>query len=216
MGKTAVVVGSTGVVGREVVTQLAAQVAIDQVVSLTRRPVSYENPKIHNQVVNFDQLEQERQWFKGDLLFSALGTTLKQAGSIKAQRKVDLEYQFQAAQLAADQGVEHYLLVSSSGANANANAKSEYFKMKGELEQKVRDLPFKRITFVQPSLLLGERPDTRLGEKAAAFILPLLCHLPGLTKYRPITGTQVAKAMIEFSQRSGQPVETYQLDQLFV
>lgn len=214
MGKTAIVLGATGVVGRELVRQLAIQPDIDKVVSLTRRPVSYSNAKVDNQVVNFDNLQGSSQWFKGDLLFSALGTTLKQAGSIDAQRKVDVDYQYHAAEIAAHQGVSHYLLVSSSG--ANAQSRSAYLKMKGELEQRVQQLPFNRISIVQPSLLLGERTDFRLGERLAATILPLMCRLPPLAKYRPITGAQVAKAMIALSQQPGHPIETVSLDQLFL
>lgn len=214
MGKTAIVLGATGVVGRELVRQLAIQPDIDKVVSLTRRPISYSNAKIDNQVVDFDNLKSSSQWFKGDLLFSALGTTLKQAGSIDAQRKVDVDYQYHAAEIAALQGVSHYLLVSSSG--ANTQSRSAYLKMKGELEQRVQQLPFNRISIVQPSLLLGERTDFRLGERLAATILPLMCRLPPLVKYRPITGAQVAKAMIALSQQPGHPIETISLDQLFL
>ncbi|TKB56714.1 NAD(P)H-binding protein [Ferrimonas aestuarii] len=214
MGKTAIVLGATGVVGRELVRQLAIQTDIDKIVSLTRRPVSYSNAKVDNQVVDFDNLKSSSQWFKGDLLFSALGTTLKQAGSIDAQRKVDVDYQYHAAEIAAQQGVSHYLLVSSSG--ANAQSRSAYLKMKGELEQRVQQLPFNRISIVQPSLLLGERTDFRLGERLAATILPLMCRLPPLAKYRPITGAQVAKAMIALSQQPGHPIETISLDQLFL
>ena len=103
--KIAIVIGATGVVGRELVTQLAAHDTFDKVISITRREINYDNSKIDNEVVNFERLELSKHLFKGDILFSSLGTTLKQAGSIEAQRKIDLEYQFLAAKLAADQGV---------------------------------------------------------------------------------------------------------------
>ena len=119
-----------------------------------------------------------------------------------------------AAKLAADQGVTQYSLVSSSA--ANADSKSAYLKMKGELEQRIRTLSFKRITFVRPSLLLGKRSDFRLAEIIGACFLPIICHLPGLSKYRPITGRQVAKAMIEFSLRDGSSFEIFSLDDLFI
>ncbi len=77
-------------------------------------------------------------------MFSCLGTTHKQAGSIEAQRKVDLDYQYEAAQLAAGQGVRHYLLVSSFRADADSD--NAYLKMKGELEKRVQNLPFERIS----------------------------------------------------------------------
>lgn len=212
--KIAIVIGATGVVGREIVSQLASLDNIEQVLSLTRREVPYENQKIQNHIVDFERLEEFSNLFKGDFLFSALGTTLKQAGSIESQRRVDLDYQYRAAKIASEQGVSHYLLVSSSG--ANSQSRSAYLQMKGELEERVQKLSFKRITIVRPSLLLGERDDFRLGEIIGSKILPALCHLPGLKKYRPITGGEVASAMISCSQSSGQEFEVKSLDELFV
>jgi len=212
MKKIAIVIGATGVVGRELVDQLAVHNAFEKVVTLTRRAVNYDHPKIFNQVIDFDQLDREEKYFRGDYLFSALGTTRNQAGSIEAQKKVDVGYQFKAAQLAVNNGVSHYLLVSSSGAHADSN--SPYLKMKAELEEKIKTLPFKRTIIVRPSLLLGEREDFRLVEKVGGFILPIICRLPGLTKYRPISGKQVAGAMIKISQNSGQGVDIYSLDEL--
>ena len=143
-----------------------------------------------------------------------MGTTRKQAGSIAAQRKVDLDYQYRAAQLAAERGVGHYLLVSSSG--ANPKSANPYLQMKGELEEKVQQLPFERISIFQPSLLLGKRPEVRLGEKLGALLLPVLCTLPGLRRYRPIRGEEVAAKMVRVSRQPGASREWFKLDELFV
>ncbi|SDI64193.1 Uncharacterized conserved protein YbjT, contains NAD(P)-binding and DUF2867 domains [Ferrimonas sediminum] len=213
MTQTAIVIGATGVVGRALVEQLAATPAVDRIVTLTRRPVPHDSHKVVNQVVEFDHLDRYRQWFQGQWLFSCLGTTLKQAGSLDGQRRVDLDYQYQAAQLAAANGVDHYLLVSSSGADADSG--NAYLKMKGQLEQRIRALPFNRISVFQPSLLLGERHDFRPAERLGALLMPLLCLLPGLRRYRPIPGTQVAAKMVAVSQQPGHPLQTYRLDQLF-
>ncbi|RLB69716.1 MAG: short chain dehydrogenase, partial [Deltaproteobacteria bacterium] len=163
MDNTAIVIGATGLVGRALVDQLADADHIDKIITLTRRPAGHSCPEVHNQIVDFDHLEDYASSFRGDLLFSCLGTTRKQAGSSAARRRVDLDYQYKAAQLAADHGVGHYLLVSSSGANADSN--NAYLQMKGELEQKVQALPFNRISIFQPSLLIGKRANTRMGEK---------------------------------------------------
>ena len=96
MGQTAIVIGATGLVGQSLVDQLAAAEHIEKVVTLTRRPVRHASEKVHNQVVRFDHLE-DHVTFAGDLLFSCLGTTRKQAGSIAAQRIIDVEYQYMAA-----------------------------------------------------------------------------------------------------------------------
>jgi uncharacterized protein YbjT (DUF2867 family) len=214
MGNTAIVIGATGLVGRALVDRLAEADHIGEVITLTRRPVEHACPKLRNQVVRFDLLEEHASSFRGDLLFSCLGTTRRQAGSIAAQRKVDVDYQYKAAQLAAENGVRHYLLVSSSG--ADANSKNAYLRMKGELEQRVRALPFERITIFQPSLLLGRRTDVRMAEKVGGWILPVLRIIPGLRRYRPIRAEQVAARMVQVSKTSGEPLEWFRLDEIFV
>ena len=214
MSKTAIVIGATGLVGRALVDQLDEADYIGKIITLTRRSSPHPSPKVFNQVVDFDHLEDHASFFSADYLFSCLGTTLKQAGSVDAQRKVDLEYQFKAAQLAADNGVEHYLLVSSSGANDQSN--NAYLKMKGELEQRVKALPFKRISIFQPSLLLGQRADFRLAEKIGSWLMPVLCVVPGLRRFRPITGEQVAEKMVLVSQQPGRSMELFCLDDIFI
>lgn len=88
--------------------------------------------------------------------------------------------------------------------------------MKGELEQKIRSLPFERISIFQPSLLLGQRTDFRLGEKLASWVLPLLCIIPWLKRFRPITGEQVAAKMVQVSRQTGQALERFRLDEIFI
>ncbi|MBY6212196.1 NAD(P)H-binding protein [Microbulbifer agarilyticus] len=213
MTKTAIVLGATGLVGRALVERLVNSSNFTQVITLTRKSAPHQSPKVENHVVNFDHLENYQPLLAGDCLFSCLGTTKKQAGSIPAQRRVDLDYQLLAAQLAAKNAVSHYLLVSSSG--ADAKSLSPYLKMKGELEQQVLQLPFKRISILQPSLLLGTRDHARAGEQFAALLLPTLCKLPGLRKYRPITGDQVAQKLLALSLAPGPARQTLVLDQIF-
>lgn len=214
MGKIAIVIGATGLVGRALVDQLADAEHIDKIITLTRSSARHSSSKVFNQVVDFDHLEDYASSFSADFLFSCLGTTLKQAGSIAVQRKVDLDYQFKAAQLAANNDVDHYLLVSSSAANDQSN--NPYLKMKGELEQRIKSLPFKRISIFQPSLLLGQRADFRLGEKIGSWVMPALCVLPWLRRFRPITGEQVAAKMVLASQQSRRSIELFRLDEMFI
>ncbi|REG86597.1 NAD-dependent epimerase/dehydratase family protein [Marinomonas pollencensis] len=214
MGKTAVVIGATGLVGRALVDQLVGMASIDRVVTLTRCPAPHSAAKVDNHQVDFDHLEASENLFKADFLFSCLGSTLKQAGSLQAQRKVDLDYQLCAAKLALKQGVCHYLLVSSSG--ANAKSKSAYLAMKGELESKVKALPFSCISIFRPSLLLGEREEFRLAETLATYCLPILARVPGLKRYRPIRGSEVAQKMAQVSQLDNTGVIEYSLEAVFV
>lgn len=215
MAKKAIVIGATGLVGRAIVDQLVSSEHVSEIITLTRRPSPHVSTKVCNQVVDFDHLNNYITLFvDADFLFSCLGTTVKQAGSIVEQGRVDLDYQFEAAQLAVNNGVNHYLLVSSAGANDQSN--NPYLKMKGILEQRIKQLPFKRISIFQPSLLLGQRTEFRLGEKMASGLMPLLCLIPLLRRFRPITGGQVAARMVLSSQELGPSIEILCLDEIFI
>lgn len=211
--KTAVVIGATGLVGKALVAKLANSPHYSKIVTITRRKVDYDNEHIENNVVDFNQLAEHSELFYGDVMFSCLGTTLKQAGSIAAQRVIDYDYQVAAATLACSNGVPHYILVSSSG--ANSTSRSSYLKMKGELDNAVKAMPFQRISIVKPSLLLGARDHTRFGENLASVILPTLCRLPGLERYRPIKGEQVAERLLQLSIAQGAGIEELMLDEVF-
>jgi len=214
MDKIAIVIGATGLIGKALVDHLANASHICKIITLTRRTTKHSSSKVFNQVVDFEHLENYAELFNADFLFSCLGTTLKQAGSLSAQRKVDIDYQFNAAQIAATNGVDHYLLVSSSGANEQSN--SQYLKMKGILEQRIKSLSFKRISIFQPSLLLGQRADFRLSEKIGSWVMPVVCVIPGVRRFRPITGEQVAAKMVLVSQQFGRSVEWFRLDEIFI
>lgn len=211
--KKAIVIGATGLVGNAVVELLLASEHFDKVITLTRRKMSHSSDKFENHTVDFDQLDKHAALFKADLLISCLGTTLKQAGSLSAQRTVDLDYQFMVAQLAANHGINHYLLVSSSG--ANSTSKNAYLQMKGELEEKVSTLNFARISILQPSLLLGQRTQFRFGETVGAWLLPTLCLIPGLQKYRPIRAQKVAQKLYSLTLFEASGLEYFRLDQIF-
>ena len=213
MDNVALVVGATGLVGRALTDKLGRAGHIKAVVTLTRRPAPHVSSTVSNHIVDFDRLEDDAALFQAELLFSCLGTTRRQAGSITAQRKVDLDYQYRAARLAAEHGVRHYLLVSSSG--ANAESRNPYLQMKGELERKVQKLPFERISIFQPSLLLGQRQEFRLAEKLGSLLLPMFCAIPGLRRYRPIRGEEVAAKMVQVSRQPGPPREWFRLDEIF-
>jgi len=214
--KTAIVIGSTGLVCSKLISLLTKESRFDKIVAVTRRPVEYQAEKVLNEVVDFNALDDFIDVFKGDVLFSCLGTTAKQAGSYDNQRLVDFDYQFQIAKLAAKNGVNHYILISSSG--ANSVSKSPYLKMKGELEEAVSLLPFDRLSILQPSLLLGERESFRLGETLGSWILPTLCKLPFFMKYRPISADDVAKKLLALSLTKtdqSNSKEVFKLDEIF-
>lgn len=212
--KTALVIGATGLIGRHLVDQLIASARFTHVIALTRKPLLIDSVKFENHIVDFGSLEDSVALFTGDALFSCLGTTKKQVGSIEAQRRVDLDYQYSAAKIARQQGISEYFLVSSSG--ANAKSPSAYLKMKGELEERILALDFPRSAIFRPSLLLGKRSEPRFGEDIAAKVMPLLQYIPLLKVYRPITGLQVATKMAAVAEIEHQGEKSYTLDEIFI
>ncbi|WP_205461729.1 NAD(P)H-binding protein [Mangrovibacterium lignilyticum] len=207
----ALVIGATGLVGKELVQLLLNQDEFKKIVIFVRRETGISHPKLKERIVNFNQPSGWADKVKGDVLFSCLGTTIKKAGSQANQYKVDFTFQYETAQTAAKNGVAHYVLVSSSGANSGSRV--FYSKIKGELEEAVLQLPFKQITILRPSLLLGDRTEKRTAEKIAQSIMPVLTNFI-FRKYRPIHGATVAQAMINTVMIPGGRL-IYELDEIF-
>lgn len=197
--RTAVVLGSTGLVGTRLVKVLAESNVFSEIVAPSRRRLDNRHPKVKSCIVDFERLGQYSDLLVGSCLFLCLGATRKQAGSLAAQRKVDVEYQYSAARLAANNGVRDCLLLSSLG--ANPTSASSYLRFKGELESQIKLLPFKRIAIFRPSFLLGRRDDSRALESAAAKMMYAVRFLPGLSRYSPVDAHIVAKVMVEEAKK---------------
>ena len=212
--KTAIVIGATGLIGKELVKLLINDSDFDCIKVFVRRSMGIANTKIGEHIIDFNELTSIKENIVGDVLFSTLGTTIKQAGSKDAQYLVDYTYQYEIAKIAADNGVKDYYLVSSSGANSKSNI--FYTRMKGELDNSVCQLPFKRIRIFRPSLLLGERGEKRLGESIGSKLIKIIEFIPYLKKYRGIEGHVVALAMINsFKEKNDSSPVFYELDSIF-
>ncbi len=199
--KTAIVIGSTGLVGRQLVQLLINDNAFSVVKVFARRSLGIKHPKLTEVLCDFDHLEEVESKVNGDVLFSCMGTTLKQAGGKKQQFKVDFTYQYDFARIASNNGVKQYVLVSSMSANPKSNF--FYLRMKGELEEAIKQLPFKGIHIIQPSGLIGERENNRKREQIGIKVTDaIISVLPFLRKYRGIPAQIVVKAMVNLSKNS--------------
>lgn len=198
--KTALVFGATGLIGNHLLHFLLMHAAYQKVVVFVRRPIGMEHPNLVQHVIDFDRPEQYRSLVRGNDLFCCLGTTMARAGSKEAFFKVDFTYAYEAASMAAKNGVSQFLLVSSVG--ADANSLFFYSKVKGQLEDEVQKLNFWSIHIFRPSVLLGERNENRWGEEIAGRLGRVIDRFTGglLTKYRPIEADVVAKAMVSAAQ----------------
>lgn len=141
----ALVIGATGATGRELVKLLLEDDDFEQVTIFVRNVPSIKHEKLKTYVIDFKEIEKHKDLIKGDVLFSALGTTKKDAGGKNEQYLVDYTYQYEFAKTASDNGVKNYSLVSSTGANANSSF--FYPKMKGELESEVKKLIFFNLRY---------------------------------------------------------------------
>lgn len=211
--KTALVVGATGLVGKELVHQLCAHPHYERVIALVRRPLDIKYPNLEQRLFNFDA--PDMQLVEGDDFYCALGTTLKKAGSLAAQRRIDVEYPLEMGKLARQKGVKRYLLVSAIGANAQSG--NAYLKMKGDLEEGLAALEFPLLVAARPSFLLGERAEFRLGERIGIGIAQAVGPLMRgpLLKYKGIEGAQVAKALIGAANSGWTGVHILEGDDLF-
>lgn len=215
--KTAIVIGATGLIGKSLVNILLADDRYQIIKIFARRSTGINHPKLIEHLIDFDEIEKWKNLIVGDELFSALGTTIRKAKSTTLQYKVDVTYQYEFAKAASENGVKSIILVSSVG----ANAKSRFFytRIKGELDEKVQQLSFSKIRIFRPSLLLGERPEKRFGEKTAERILKIVVPIfPFLKNQRPIEGEKVAMAMIVSANKDDnervkifEPLEIFQL-----
>lgn len=207
--KTALLLGATGLVGGFVLEKLLASPTYSKVTAFTRKPLSIHHPKLDNPIIDFEKMTTYSHLIKGDDLFLCLGTTMKKAGSKEAFKRVDFDYPFQAAEMAASNGVKQVLLCSA----VDANAKSAIFynQIKGMMEDELKNMPFESVQIFQPSILLGERTEDRTGERIGIVVSKFLDKIFGkwIGKYRPVEGERVAAAMVTAGQFMGKGMSVY-------
>jgi uncharacterized protein YbjT (DUF2867 family) len=210
--KTALIIGSTGLIGSQLLNLLLESPNYARVITFVKRDSGIKHPKLTQHIIDFDKPETYKELVVGDDFFCTIGTTIKKAGSQKAFRKVDFEYPKQFAAFALQNKVKQFLTISSLGADAKSG--NFYLKTKGEIEDFLKDCNFESVSVLQPSLLLGNRTEFRLGEKVGAFFMKTLSFLflGNLKKYKPIEGKTVAKALLKIAQTNNKGFKIYESD----
>ncbi len=210
----ALVIGATGATGRELVNLLINDEDFDQVSIFVRKAPELEHEKLKIHTIDFNEIKRHKDLIKGDILFSALGTTKKEAGGKQRQYIIDYTYQYEFAKIAAENGVDQLSLVSSIGANPKSFM--FYPKMKGELESDVKKLKFKKIDIFQPPILIRQPEIIRKGEKKAISIIQKLNKLGILKSQQPLMVTNLAERMVKTAKTtSKEKVNTYLPKELF-
>lgn len=188
--------GATGLIGRHCLSYLLNNNQISEVIAPTRRSLQMKDQRLHNVLVDFDRLDEYPELFEVDAILCCLGTTIKQAGSRERFKLVDYQYCMDAAELGRAHSAKSFSLVSAIGASERSPV--FYSRVKGQLESHLRELEYPSLSIFRPSLLLGERQETRMGEVAASFIAPLFNPLliGSLSGYKAIEAEVVARAMV--------------------
>ena len=210
----ALVLGATGATGKEMVKLLLENYNYSKVSVFVRSKIHIDHKKLTIHKIDFSRLHEYSSLVKGDILFSALGTTKKEAGGNKEQYRVDYTYHYAFAKIASKNNVAHYSLVSSVGAN-----KSSFFfypKIKGALESSVKSLRFNTIHIFQPPSLIRQPDLIRIGEKYIIKLLQVINKLGLLKSFKPLLVKDLAMKIINESLiNKTKGVTIYQSKDLF-
>ena len=201
MSGVSLVIGSTGLIGKKLIFELAKKDS--EVIAITRRSISNLPENVTLFDINFDDFLDNGSLPSCDHIYICLGTTIKKAGSQSEFKKVDFDYCVSFAKKAREAGATKISLVSSVG--ANPYVKNFYLKTKGEVEEEIKKIDFHYINIFRPSLLLGSREENRFLEKIGQNLSPFInLFLIGfLRKYRSIKSSNVAYCMANYKQSGG-------------
>lgn len=193
--KIALVIGATGLIGDQLTRKLCQSAHYERVKVLVRKPLGWQHPRL--QEIQFDFDNPNGLLTQADDIFCCLGTTMKKAGSKEAFRKVDYQYPMDVARLGREQGATQFSIVTSMG--ADPNSMFYYNRVKGDVERDLATLNYPALLIFRPSLLLGTRSESRLGEKIGEGVMKLLNPLIP-AKYKAIKSGTVAEAMYDKAQ----------------
>ncbi|MEV0645939.1 oxidoreductase [Phytomonospora sp. NPDC050363] len=209
-GRTALLVGATGLVGGHCLGRLLTEPVYSKVTVLARRDSGHRDERLDERVVDFGALTAADVPAVDDV-YCALGTTMAKAGSKEAFRRVDHDHVLKVAELAHAAGATRFALVSSIG--ADPDSRTFYLRVKGETERDLAAAGFECLEIFRPSGLVGERDDRRLAERVS---IPLLQAVSGLLAgslrpYRAVRAVTVARAMVTalLAGEAGSRVRTY-------
>ena len=197
--KTALVFGSTGLVGGHLLDQLIKNENYNKIKLFVRSEIIINDPKVEIVETDFNNMEKHKEEMKGDNCYFCIGTTKQKSPDKDEYRRVELDLPKQIAQITKSNSVNSFVFVSSGYADPNSSG--DYLKFKGLVEEELKRLSFNKLGIMRPSFLIGDRKEKRLGEKLGIFVFKLLSplFLGPLKKMKPIQSEKVAKAMIKIS-----------------
>lgn len=196
--RTALLAGSTGLIGSQLLQLLLNNPRYDVVKALTRSSLSITHPKLVEIKVDYSKLEEVKAQLHADDVFCCLGTTMAKAKTKKKFREIDFVYPLSLAKIVKGLGAKQFMLVSALGADPRSSI--YYNQVKGEIEDAVTKIDFDAVHVFRPSLLLGMREEKRAGEDAAKIVYKVFWFLIP-DKYKAIEAIRVAEAMEYYAAR---------------
>ena len=199
--KTALVFGSTGLIGGHLLDQLIKNDNYNKIKLFVRSEIITNEPKIEIIKTDFNDLDNYNEDIKGDDCFFCIGTTKQNSPDKNEYQKVELEIPKKIAEIAKINSVNSFIFISSIYANPKSSG--DYVKFKGLVEEELKKLNFSNLGILRPSFLMGDRKESRVGEKIGILTFRLLSPLllGPLKKMRPINSEKVAKAMIKIANK---------------
>lgn len=201
MARTALIAGSTGLIGQSLLQKLLDSADYGRVIAVTRKPLGLSHPKLANPTSDFDSLQPLQAQLAADDVYCCLGTTTAKAGGRAGLERVDYHMVLDLARTARTAGGKQFLVVSAVGSSLRSPA--FYSRVKARMERSVAEAGYPTVHVLRPSLLLGHRAESRPAEEIAQLLTPLLgplCVGP-LARYHPVTAERVAQAMLVLALR---------------
>lgn len=212
--KTALIIGSTGLVGEHCLQELLASPHYDKVIALVRKDPGITNPKLKTIVADFDKLDTLATEIKADDVFNTMGTTIAKAGSQEAFKKVDVDIPLAVAKIAKANGAKRFLSVSSLSANPKSPV--FYSRMKGVLEEELKKVGFESLVIFRPSLLMGNRKEKRVGEGIAQSVYSAFSFVfvGAIKKYKGTPADSLAEVMVALANDGKTGVRIIENDEI--
>jgi uncharacterized protein YbjT (DUF2867 family) len=190
--KTAIIAGTSGLIGTALLPMLLDNPQYEKVISLGRRTLPIQHPKLQQMVVDFGDLSAFN--FPCHDVYCCLGTTIRIAKTKERFFQVDHDYPLELAKATLRNGAESFCLVSATA--SDEKSRLFYSRVKGKLENELKTMDFKRLVILRPSMLLGPRKEFRMAEWISKQIMSLFSWLIP-ARYKAVKDTQVARTLME-------------------
>ena len=198
MKKKAIILGATGLTGSHLLELLLNDSDYDAVKVFTRKKLSIAHPKLEEHIIDLLKLSDYATQFTADVVFCCIGTTKAKTPNKDIYRAIDYGIPVEAAKLAKQNNIDHFIVISALG--AKAQSKVLYSKLKGEMERDVLAQQIEHTHLLQPSLIVGNRNEKRIGEDLSKHIMKLFGFLIP-ARYKMIEAKTIAKAMAQIARK---------------